>query len=260
MEVIRKLKYIVVGTGRCGTVSTAKFLSSVGIPCGHECVFARWGMPHALRILKGDIEWKNSEVSRDTGLKPNDIIVADSSWMAAPFLNHSLFEETKIIHVVRNPIDVILSYNNKLQYWHHPPWDHWHNYILNHCGKPDIPVNLIEQTTPLARNIYYVINWNRLIEKKAKNNEYVRIRIEHDRDKLIDFLHLSEPPAAEFERMNTYEEVEKRRLERRKINPKYGIRSPIASPPLEHPATIEDVMKHPLAEKIKELQNDYEYN
>jgi hypothetical protein len=30
------MRYLVVGTGRCGTVYMAKLLSSVGVPCGHE--------------------------------------------------------------------------------------------------------------------------------------------------------------------------------------------------------------------------------
>ena len=34
-----KLKYLVTGTGRSGTVYMARLLTSLGIPCSHEMIF-----------------------------------------------------------------------------------------------------------------------------------------------------------------------------------------------------------------------------
>ena len=36
---MENLKFIVTGTGRCGTVYLAKFLTSIGVPCCHEGIF-----------------------------------------------------------------------------------------------------------------------------------------------------------------------------------------------------------------------------
>src|SRR6516165_7960197 len=54
-----KLQYLVVGTGRSGTVYLARLLTSIKIPCGHERVFNGEDIDAALAILEqgGSNSW-----------------------------------------------------------------------------------------------------------------------------------------------------------------------------------------------------------
>jgi hypothetical protein len=122
-----KLKFIVVGTGRCGTVYMAKLLTEVGIPCSHERIFANNGINYAAYILNYG-GGQNSLSARDANLDNCWPVIAESSYMAAPYLDHFCLKDATIIHVVRDPVNVILSFNNTLQYWHHIK-DRFHVFI-----------------------------------------------------------------------------------------------------------------------------------
>src|SRR4051812_29049625 len=104
----KKLLFVIVGTGRCGTVYFAQLLNAIGIPCSHERVFTNKGLAHAKSVMGqgGD----NSEVAKYSGLKPTKNIIAESSYMATPYLDHFILKDATIIHAVRNPLDVILSF------------------------------------------------------------------------------------------------------------------------------------------------------
>ena len=102
-----KLKYIVTGTGRCGTLYMANFLTSIDIACGHESVFMTEGSEKAKKIINGEIPPENSEISANIILKKNQEQIADSSYMAAPFLRKF---NAKVIHIIRNPFEVVNSY------------------------------------------------------------------------------------------------------------------------------------------------------
>jgi hypothetical protein len=78
------LKFIVVGTGRCGTRYIAELLTQAGIPCGHEWVYS----PHARR-------------------NPHIAILGDSSAQAAPFVPDF---PGFVFHQVRHPLRVIGSF------------------------------------------------------------------------------------------------------------------------------------------------------
>ena len=77
------LKFIVVGTGRCGTAYTAQVLTRMGIPCGHEWVYSA----HPRRY-------------------PDVEIVGDSSAQAVPFLPGF---KGLVLHQLRDPLRVIGS-------------------------------------------------------------------------------------------------------------------------------------------------------
>lgn len=219
-----RLPFIVVGTGRCGTVSCAKLLTDVGIPCGHEKIFGPYGISNQ----------SNSEVSMQCGLKDVKSIMADSSYMAVPFLKHDILIDAIIIHVVRNPIDVILSFHNKLQYWRNDNLNIWEKFISNHI--PEI----FDYETPLERNCYYVIKWNKLIEEHVKE-KYIRIRIEKDCDALLKRLGIPIGLQPKFEMINSYESWK------------------LKQPPLKNPATKEDILKCSLGELVKALSKVYGY-
>jgi len=111
----RRLKYLVTGTGRCGTVYMARLLTLAGIPCGHESIFDWKGITWAKRRLAGEVPLELSSISTirlENGrwspepewLTDVEAIEAESSYMAAPFLEESFLSETKVIHLVRHPI------------------------------------------------------------------------------------------------------------------------------------------------------------
>ena len=77
-----KNRFVVTGTGRCGTKYLAELFAACQIPCLHEQVFT----------VAGPRDWFT--------------VRADSSWLAAPYLQD--FAGT-VIHLVRNPLHVVRS-------------------------------------------------------------------------------------------------------------------------------------------------------
>lgn len=77
-------RFLITGTGRCGTAYTALLLSRMGLMTGHELVFTPGNGP--------ETEW---------GPYPGE-----SSWIAAPFAGAL---GIPWVHLVRNPLDVVRS-------------------------------------------------------------------------------------------------------------------------------------------------------
>ena len=67
---IRKLDLILTCTGRTASGFFARYLSSAGIPCGHEQFFNPYGLDNAIKRLEKNLRLR-----------------ADSSWEAAPILD-----------------------------------------------------------------------------------------------------------------------------------------------------------------------------
>jgi hypothetical protein len=82
MALIPALRFVVVGTGRCGTTYVSQLLQRSGIPIDHEVVFTQTG-PQDPGNLEGD-----------------------ASWMAVPFLGDF---PGSVLHLVREPLAVIDS-------------------------------------------------------------------------------------------------------------------------------------------------------
>jgi hypothetical protein len=233
----KNLRYIIVGTGRCGTVYFAKILNSVGIPCSHERIFTTKGMRYALDILnKGG--GKDSDVSQWANLEVKCTPQAEASYMAVPYLNHSCFQSTTVIHIVRNPLKVIQSFSNKLQYWRDDVLNEYERFI-----QKNLPT--IEQYNgSLLRCTHYIVDWNKRIEACAQFKKYIRVKLETDTDLLLDFLKIPTTSRNNIPKkpVNTHEEW-KRRTE---LNPRDCI-------------TDEDILKSPLGNEIIELSKKYGY-
>lgn len=74
-------KYIITGTGRCGTGGMAALLTACGVECGHEQVFSPFN---------------------DATPASFKHVVAESSWLA---LEHKwAFNGRNVIHVMRDPL------------------------------------------------------------------------------------------------------------------------------------------------------------
>jgi hypothetical protein len=169
---MRKLKYLVVGTGRSGTVYMAKLLTSLGVPCGHEAIFDYRGIEAARARLCGEISLETSWVSRavrnsdgtwrelSPWLQEIASAEAESSYLAAPFLLDECLTNTRIIHVVRNPIKVIQSYCHYVGFGlSHVPSNGYEELIYSH---------LVELTVPMPqydRVALFWLRWNAMIEK-----------------------------------------------------------------------------------------------
>lgn len=199
-----QLKFIVTGMPRSGTTFMAHALTTMGISCGHEAVFTPYGVQAALRKLQNPQLIVNSRISRKAisyGWAKRDMtkIVADSSYLAAPFLDRAEFADAKIIHVLRNPIQIFNSllraFNN---FKNKKPRDIWERFIYQH-----VP-SITQHETPLARAVEMYLHWNRLIERKAEGHEILRFKIESLKDEkvntelvksLADFLEIDEERA-----------------------------------------------------------------
>lgn len=186
------LKYVVTGTGRCGTLFFANLLTSMNIPCSHEAIFTPNGLSWAKDIIEGKRKTRNSEISEIVEQPCNGInsILAESSYMAAPFLGDF---DVDVIHLVRNPIDVISSFIGKA-----------FNFFIDSkpTHNPDLPNNILyekfifekipelsNELTQIDRACLYYIRWNQLIEDSKKTK--VLIKIEDGPQKIKDFFNFS---------------------------------------------------------------------
>ncbi len=185
------LRYLVTGTGRNGTVNLAMTLTSVGVPCAHERFFNGNSLEEALTLLQCEAG-RNSYCSREAGLDSDGKrVVVCSSYMAAPFLDHPVFADTTIIHAVRHPVKVILSFLNDIQFFQQAHSDRPHeSFIYAHLGE------LRHIPDPVDRAAYYYIAWNRLIEEKTRGRATILHRIEDGPAGLLRKLGLGDDVAA----------------------------------------------------------------
>lgn len=208
------LKYLITGTGRSGTVYLARVLTSLGIPCGHESIFDHHGVDGAIERLSGKKEISLSIASsialKDKEFHPIEAwvdtssLLADSSYMAAPFLKHPILSETKIIHAVRDPLKVVNSFCNYLGYFRnsHPSVIYGHeferfmyNFVPELSGK----------MTYYERGCLYVILWNQMITNHLKDRKYKFWRVEDSLEYIFDYLEVSpSEPAYQDRTANTF--------------------------------------------------------
>lgn len=192
------LKYIITGTGRCGTVYFAKLLTSIGITCGHETIFSYDGLDKAKARMNATDPLEVSVISQLASATevwfPEGIsdIRADSSYMAAPFLADPMFANTKILHVVRKPMEVINSFVHGLGYFKNDclikeDFLDYHKFIYSHV--PTIQ----NYKNPIDRAAAYYIEWNNMIEKNAEGRPYLRHNINRNLNAVFDFLEVKRP-------------------------------------------------------------------
>jgi hypothetical protein len=185
---VKKLKYIITGTGRCGTCFFARFLTSVGIPCGHEFVFGP-SLDDVPKKLKRD-QSKLSHVSKkddEPSWVDESTIIADSSLLAAPYLDHRSLKGCKIIHLVRNPLSVISSFVLDGDYFEDCYAKHiWEHFIYTHL--PDLTMKM----SAMERAAIYYVEWNNMIENKTQNADRLLFRIDKDDMEVVTkFLNIS---------------------------------------------------------------------
>lgn len=171
------LTHIVTGTGRCGTLFMANLLTSMGFPCSHEGVFTVGGLGAAREVLGGLRPWGSSGISEGARCLPRGgEFVADSSYMAAPFLGHF---DAAVIHVVRNPLNVVASLTGGFfrqfagieptEYEDRPDHHLYEGFIY------DTLPELGREMPQLDRACLFYVLWNEMIERSGKVSLFHRI-------------------------------------------------------------------------------------
>lgn len=180
------LDYVVTGTGRCGTVFFSRLLTSLEIPCSHEGIFTNTGLEKALNRLKHPNAITNSFCSHSKEYLKTKQVVAESSYMAAPYLDIEELSNTKIIHIVRHPIMVIYSFVNDFGYFSKKSTHSEANQYLNfiYSWIPELRNN---SYTALDRAALYYVRWNKLIAGKG-NKQYLFHKIEDDITPVLAFI------------------------------------------------------------------------
>lgn len=154
------MKYLVAGTGRCGTGYMSKILTYSGIKCGHEAIFKPF------KIKKNEM----------------DLYDADSSWLAVPHLQQFNFI---VIHIVRNPLKVFRSWLFDLRNVISLDPSNvslFNDYLIYHYP------NIKEQKTQVDKAIVYYLECNSIIEECT--NKKFFFRVEDDPIKLFNFLEI----------------------------------------------------------------------
>lgn len=166
----------------------ARLLTSLGIPCGHESIFTPHGIEYAKEIINGAKDPKLSVVSLEDNEKRwvnTSNIVAESSYLAAPFLSSELLS-TNVIHIVRHPLDVMSSFIYNFDYFRFsspPSWDEYQQFIYQNLEC--LTQGGIDQITRAA--LFYV-EWNNMIEKNDK--VIFRYKVESNVDVLANKLNV----------------------------------------------------------------------
>lgn len=197
---MKNLKYLVTGTGRCGTVYMARLLTSVGILCGHETIFDYCGLRGAQKRLSGEDPLRlsiASSLNYDSEKNEHHLIkwhpdieniVADASYMSAPFLTDDILKDAKIIHVVRNPIHVINSFCNNIYYFRNIENIWKESQIYENFIYKFLPELKVEMPQYDRASLYYV-RWNEMIERQ---NPDFFFRVEDEVTELLEFLGVPE--------------------------------------------------------------------
>ena len=156
-----QLELILTGTGRCGTGFAAQWLTSAGLRCGHEAIWSYRGTDGA-----------REKLARYRGYR------ADSSWLAAPYLDDVLLAGMPIVHITRHPQKVIASWM-RIHPSSTPPY--W-RYLVDHCK----PIKQIERELDQCAARYVL--WNELIEGKSEGRDSFRWKIENGEVGLLAWL------------------------------------------------------------------------
>jgi len=133
----RRFQVVVTGTGRSGTGFAASWLTSAGLPCGHEAFFTFTGWDGAVNLMRRRPE-----------------LVAESSWLAAPWLDKPQLSDALLIHQVRHPRKVAESCMLQSPGCTPP----YLSYMEAHC--PIIAAYDDDLNKAVARWIF----WNRMID------------------------------------------------------------------------------------------------
>lgn len=141
LKVPKDIKYpviVVAGCARSGTAFMAKLLTQGGIVCNHEILFGAPGY--------GEIR---------------DEAIAESSWLATPYLAREKIRGAITMQIVRHPLKHISSMNHV-----HTLEDH--NFRANiYTIYKKLYLPTLDRMRVMDRYIFNWIKWNQMAEKHA---------------------------------------------------------------------------------------------
>lgn len=178
-----KLDYLVVGTGRSGTLYAAKLLTALGFPCGHERVFNGSELSELSDSI--DRDCNNSACGKHFGLEFAGCPIAESSYMAVPYLDHEILKDCRIIHVVRDPLKVIRSFLNNLLFFREGRANFRHaqeQFLYEHLPHLELLPD------PVSRACFYYLRWNQMIEESIGDRKYLLYPIENGPETVLRFM------------------------------------------------------------------------
>lgn len=176
------LKAIVTGVGRSGTTYLARLLTSMNLPCGHESIFNYSDediIKERLLDPKKRVISVVSTKNREKWIDPTKT-EAESSYLAAPYLDWKELDQVKIIHVFRNPIKVARSFIMDFKYFkkNEPNKENEFNELGFEEKIWKVLPELSNIENQQERFCYFYYNWNKILIDKSKNKQILRIRIE----------------------------------------------------------------------------------
>ena len=151
------LKYLVAGSPRSGTGYVFKLLESAGLVAGHERVFG----------LKGYNPLAVSSYS----------VVAESSWLAVPFLGEPYLNDTRVIHIVRDPYDAVSSLLGG-GFFRRENDNVYEDFAYRH--EPELK----SWDTALAKIVAFYVKWNLRVDPYAD----LRHKVEDPPEQLLERL------------------------------------------------------------------------
>jgi hypothetical protein len=155
---------ILTGTGRCATKFWSKLLTELGFDCGHEAIFGLGGLLQAKSSL---LEFPD--------------LKADSSWLAAPFLDSDLAAKAFAVHLVRHPKLYIQS-ELKIKTYSAQHLESYMDFTRRYLPGLDAIESLP------TKSAYRYVHWNELIEEKLTGRDSVRFQIEREPMELLEEL------------------------------------------------------------------------
>ncbi len=131
-------RFLITGTGRCGTTWAANTLTANGVPCSHQHIRHE-------HVLAGAYEWP-------------DGAVGDSSYEAVPLLPHLRPMVAKVVVLVRHPVDVAHSWLQLGVFT-----DEWRTQddLLQKVLAKHLPA-IYGQPDAASRALWFWLEWNRL--------------------------------------------------------------------------------------------------
>lgn len=176
-EIYPNLKWLAVGTGRCGTGMISSFFKNNGVDCGHESIFS-------LNVRASSL-------------------AAEASWLAVPYLGtDAIKSDVFIIHLIRNPFEVIKSfYELGVFKLHEGSYTNKYMEYMEYI-KDNTPETLFsgDEILDIAR---YVLYWNELIKIKSKYyKNYVYHRVEDNLGILAENINFSNSTPIEGSKRN----------------------------------------------------------
>lgn len=219
----------------------ARLLTSAGMECTHEAIFNEDDIEKAVERLQNGSEINSSYRSYQYDDWAGKIknIEAEASLFAAPYLDHSVLDNTKVIHLIRHPLKVISSFLWDFIYFSWPPNDlETLKKIDKKQYKLAVWIPELDELVPnTIRACYYWTRYNEIIEEKSVNKEYLLHRVDIDPvENILDFCQIEN-------RENLY-------LDNRTNTKRHRL----------HFLTLDDIPNHPVKDKMIQKAEEYGYD